>query len=132
MKTILCTPKTRLVVYKIRLAGFRNYYVPQATIVHHGGSSSDVAGGVFSTVMMREATWRFFRKTRGAAYSTGYRLSMCLGSVCRLALLLFGAPAWLITGRARKWRGAMRRNRAIFGWSVHMHRSVVRQYYSPR
>lgn len=78
--------------YKLARAGFQNYYVPSANVLHHGGISSANSGvSSFSSVMMRESRWRFFGKTRGPLYALGYRLSMTLSALCRFLLLGLGA-----------------------------------------
>jgi len=78
--------------YKARIAGFANYYVPGATVVHHGGSSSGQMASTFSTVMSREATWRFFRKTRGRRYALAYRVGIMGSALVRIGLLAAAAP----------------------------------------
>jgi GT2 family glycosyltransferase len=74
--------------YKIKTLGYRNYYIPDVSVVHFGGGSSNQAPSSFSIRMKRESMWRFLVKTRGASYGLAYRLSMIVSSVFRLALLL--------------------------------------------
>ncbi|HJR59555.1 MAG TPA: glycosyltransferase family 2 protein [Vicinamibacterales bacterium] len=111
--------------YKVRQAGYRNYYVPSATVTHHGGSSSDQAASAFAAVMMREAIWRFLRKTRGDAYALGYRIAMLCAATGRLGLL----AASRIGGR----NGASRRASwqkwvAVLRWGVRRD-AIVNRYY---
>ena len=112
--------------YKVRQVGCSNYYVPDAAVVHHGGSSAGKAPGNFSVVMMREAIWRFLRKTRGDLYGFVYRQVMCASALCRLLVLGVAAPLGFAgssgsSESSRKWR-------AILRWSLN--REVcVRQYY---
>ena len=109
--------------YSLRQTGHKNYYVPDATVIHHGGSSSDKAVGAFAAVMMREAMWRFFRRTRGRGYALGYRLAMLASAFCRLGILSVVA----ITGQrsaiasSRKWL-------AILLWAIRRD-NIVRRYY---
>jgi len=74
--------------YKIQTLGYRNYYVPDVSVVHFGGGSSNKAPSNFSIRMKRESMWRFLVKTRGTSYGLAYRLSMIVSSMFRLALLL--------------------------------------------
>ena len=59
--------------------GYRNYYVPSAYIVHHGGGSSSMQRSRFSTVMQQRAMFIMLRKFQGAWRSTAYRI--CIGVV---------------------------------------------------
>jgi GT2 family glycosyltransferase len=115
--------------YKLLEAGYVNYYVPTATVVHYGGSSSQQAEGTFAAVMMPEATWRFFRKTRGRYYGAAYRAAMASSAIARLGLL--GPLVALVSLRhgdgsrkasARKWLAVLR-------WSM-AREDLVRQYYA--
>jgi GT2 family glycosyltransferase len=72
---------------KVRRAGWKNYYVPEAELVHYGGGSSKQSASNFSAVMMRESIWRFLRKHRGGLYGQAYRCAMLLAASCRLGLL---------------------------------------------
>lgn len=107
--------------YKATHAGATNYYVPTAVVIHHGGSSTQQAPSNFSVVMMREAIWRFLRKTRGNFYGLGYRVSMLLSSFCRLFLI---SPARLFgkgVSSYSKWL-------AILRWSLNKEGCVARYY----
>jgi N-acetylglucosaminyl-diphospho-decaprenol L-rhamnosyltransferase len=104
--------------YKIRKAGFKNYYVPEARLIHFGGSSSKQVPSNFSIVMMRESIWRFLRNTRGDAYAIGYRFSMLASALCRLALLSVSMMIQLARGRRKLSYGSLRKWWAILGWSL--------------
>lgn len=87
--------------YKIRKAGWKIYQVPQATIVHYGGRSTDQCDdNAFHDVAMRESVYRFLLRTRGAGYAAGYRLAMTCASLVRLAVL--AARRIPMVGRVRK------------------------------
>ena len=104
--------------YQVRKAGFKNYYVPEAEVIHFGGGSSRQAPSNFSVVMMRESIWRFLRNTRGDVYGIGYRISMLLSAVGRLALL---SVSLLIRGIGRGTQaqgGSFRKWWAILRWSL--------------
>lgn len=73
--------------YKIRKFGHVNYFVADATVIHHGGGSSQEATSNFAVVMMRESMWKFLQKTRGSFYGVLYRLSMFLCAIMRLGVL---------------------------------------------
>ena len=74
--------------YKVKAAGFTNYYVGQTAIIHHGGtSSSQQRVNQWATIMKFRAMVQLFRKTRGRIYAAGYRLAMGIVAIGRLILL---------------------------------------------
>jgi GT2 family glycosyltransferase len=103
--------------FKSRQAGFKNYYVDEATIVHHGGGSSNQKRSDFSIVMMRESVKRFLRKSRGAPYSIGYQAALGLAAIFRMAVILALAPFYLICGRANGWFASFAKWLAVIRWS---------------
>jgi GT2 family glycosyltransferase len=114
--------------YKIRSAGYRNYYVPAATVVHYGGSSSEHTPTPFSAVMMPEATWRFLRKTGGPLHGLAYRLGMCASAVLRLLLLAVGSRLRPGERQNQTWQTSSRKWRSVLRWSLNRD-MLVRQYY---
>jgi GT2 family glycosyltransferase len=112
--------------YKVRKAGYKNYYVPEAELIHFGGSSSKHAPNNFSVVMTRESVWRFLRKTRGDLYGIGYRLAMLSSAVCRLALLGFISVAGQLGRNRESSAGSLRKWWAILRWSLSGGNSVKR------
>jgi hypothetical protein len=110
--------------FKSHLAGFKNYFVPAATVIHHGGGSSRQTQSVFSAVMMRESVYRFLKKFRGGFYGAAFRASVALGALVRLLLLLVLFPVRLVRGEAETARDAIRRWAAILKWTFGLERSV--------
>ncbi len=104
---------------KVSKAGFKNYYVPCASVIHHGGASSATATNHFSTVMMRESIWRFLRKTRGLAYGLAYRMAMSIVAVARLLLLTFLFPVQRVRSRGTDWKASFGKWCAILRWSIY-------------
>ena len=112
--------------HKIREAGYRNYYVPEAEVVHFGGNSSKQAPSNFSSVMMRESTWRFLRKARGDLYGSCYRVAMFLSAFCRLALLGVSVLAQPTLRQGQASTTSFRKWWAILGWSLRRKHSLKR------
>jgi len=110
--------------YKTRLAGFKNYFVPAAAVIHHGGGSSRPSQNVFLTVLMRESVYRFLKKFRGHWYGTAFRVSLALNALGRLALLLILFPFRLIRGETTAACDPIRRWTAILKWTMGLGRSV--------
>jgi hypothetical protein len=116
--------------YKLWRLGCKNYYVPDATVIHFGGGSSLAAASNFSTVMTRESIWRFLRKTRGHVYGLGYRVSMLVSSFVRLAFLVTLFPAQPASRRRSSWNASFRKWQAILRWSMNRE-EWLRQYRGP-
>ncbi len=112
--------------YKVARAGYKNYYVPEATVIHFGGGSSGEAANNFSTVMMRESIWRFLKKTRGRVYGMGYRVSMLFCAFARLVLLFVLLPVKQVQRRRAAWDASFRKWRAVLQWSMNRHDSLKR------
>ena len=104
--------------YKTRRDGFKNYYIPEAVIVHHGGGSSQQSRSSFSTVMMRESVSRFLRKSHGGVYSVCYRIALGGAAVVRLLFLLSLLPVYLLRRRLINWRASFRKWLTILRWVV--------------
>jgi GT2 family glycosyltransferase len=77
--------------YKLHLMGYKNIYTPAAQIVHFGGGSTKSAASAFSTVMMQEARYLYFKKFRGNIYAFAYKTVMFFLAVIRILLLVFPA-----------------------------------------
>jgi GT2 family glycosyltransferase len=113
--------------YKVSRAGLKNYYVPGASIIHHGGGSSQPDRSTFSDVMMRESVFRFLTKVRGKSYSTGYRLSLALSALGRLLLLALLFPVKLVRGEMAAASGSFRKWMAILKWTLGLQSCAVKQ-----
>jgi GT2 family glycosyltransferase len=101
--------------FKLRQAGYRVYHIPETTIVHFGGGSTNNSS--FSNVMMRESVYRFLQHNRGNFSAASYRMAMAAASVVRVLLIL---PLLAVSGRAgnRLRLGSLRKWLAIFRWSL--------------
>lgn len=105
--------------YKLKCAGYTNYYVGEAVIIHHGGrSSSKQKVSQWATIMKYRAMTRYYRKTRGRLYEAMYRTAMgcvALGRLTLLALLYpFGDLIWdkqSLQNASEKWR-------AVLKWAI--------------
>lgn len=103
--------------YKARRAGWNTYFLPAAVVVHHGGkSSSAVKDPHFSSILLKESRFRFFRRNRGWCYANVYRISVAFAALVRamvLAVSLVFAPkpdAPALRRSLEKWR-------RILAWS---------------
>ncbi len=111
--------------FKLRQAGLKVGYVPDATIVHFGGQSTKKRSDTgFGDIATREAIFTFLRKFRGPAYAKIYRAALGIVSALRVALL----KAVLIVSfnrdnreyldlAARKWLKILRWSIGLEGWT---------------
>ena len=68
-------------------AGYRNYYIGAASVIHYGGRSSMPHS---ATVMKWSAILRYFEKNRGRAYASLFRLVIAGVASARLIVLALG------------------------------------------
>jgi N-acetylglucosaminyl-diphospho-decaprenol L-rhamnosyltransferase len=104
--------------YKVSRAGYTRFYVPAATVIHHGGGSSANATSNFSNVMMCDSVWRYFKKTRGKGAGVLYRSTMFGTGLIRLCLLIVLFPWAKMRLREIAWHAAFRKWRAVTTWSM--------------
>lgn len=71
--------------YRLRQAGWRLYWLPQATVIHYGGQSTQqIATEMFMQLYQNKL--RYFRKHRGRLGGWTYKLILLSASIMRLAL----------------------------------------------
>lgn len=105
--------------FKARQAGWRTYYIPTAVVVHHGGTSSSQTGvSAFSSVMILESRWRFFKRTRPSWYCWLYRAAMLCLSTVRLGIISLGWPLYRLRGNGILFGNQMKKWAARFRWAV--------------
>jgi hypothetical protein len=113
--------------YKIKQAGYANYYVPGAAVVHFGGASSEKGPGELSVVMMRESMYRFMKKKRGKIYGLTYRTSTLVSAMGRLLLLIVLLPLQPVRKSWTLWNTSFKKWRAILSWSLGLKDAVPDQ-----
>jgi len=106
--------------YKIRQAGYLNYYLPEAIIVHHGGGSSQEAKNNFAVVMMKESMYRFFIKTKGYRYAWCYRILILFVALLRLVFLISNRPF------KQPNKSSIQKWRAVLQWSLRRNKLIKR------
>ncbi len=70
--------------YKSHRAGYRNYYVGDATVIHYGGGSSAARS---ATVMKWKSIVQYLVKNRGRSYALLFRMVMTLVAALRIVLI---------------------------------------------
>lgn len=105
--------------YKLRQAGYVNYYVGGASIIHHGGrSSSQQKVNQWSTMMKYRAMTRYYRKTRGRMYEEMYRASTACVAAGRLLLIVLMYPFGQVLWNKQSLRNAFEKWKVVLKWAV--------------
>lgn len=105
--------------YKLKRAGYTNYYVGETAVVHHGGrSSSRQKVSQWSTIMRYRAMVRYFRKTRGRFYEVLYRTAIGFAAAGRLALLALMFPLGNVLWDKESLRISSTKWRAVLKWAL--------------
>jgi GT2 family glycosyltransferase len=98
--------------YKVKKAGFVNYYTGDAQVIHHGGKSSGQREvSQWATQMKFRAILRFCEKTRGKLYFQMFRLSLAIVACLRLLIIAIAIPfgnAKTLKSVFSKWRTVLR------------------------
>jgi GT2 family glycosyltransferase len=104
---------------KVAKAGHAILYVPEAIIVHHGGTSSSQRDeSHFSSIATRESLVRFFTLHRGRGYAWASRACIALVCMLRLFLLALASPVALNRRGARFLRRAWTKWAYILAWCI--------------
>lgn len=109
--------------FKARQAGFKNYYVPEITIVHHGGGSFRKMASSYSVVTMRESVYHFLCKSRGRLYANSYKGALAGAAVIRLLLLMTFLPFYVLSGNKKAWFGSFQKWLSILYWGLKLYPS---------
>lgn len=109
--------------FKIHQAGYKCYYVPGATVIHHGGGSSQNAHSAFSNVMIRESVYRFMRLHRGHFAARCFRLAIGISALLRLPVAMAICLVRKETGlnaaaSVRKWVSILRWSLGMESWAA--------------
>jgi GT2 family glycosyltransferase len=109
--------------FKVRQAGFKNYYVGDASVIHYGGGSSKQSGkNQWATIHQRNAILQFCRKTRGPFYAWMYRAVIGMAALGRLLVVIPLLPLQRIVVRMRRVSSASEKWLAILKWAVGLER----------
>lgn len=105
--------------YKSYRAGFSNYYVGEALVVHFGGgSSSRQEVSHWATIMKYTAMRRMFDKNRGRLYGSLFRAAVGCAAVGRIILLALAYPLGNILWNRQTIQTAMRKWKVILSWAI--------------
>jgi hypothetical protein len=104
--------------YKVRQLGLKTYFLPDAAVIHYGGSSAKQRGGPWVAVTQAKAILTFCEKTRGRFYGLAFRASMGGASVFRLAAITVLLPFSTFSSGLKNLRFSFAKWLAMLKWSV--------------
>lgn len=111
--------------FRLKAAGMKCVFVPDAEVVHHGGCSSEKQTSGFSTKMMRVAGETFFRLNHGNATAARYRFLQGISALIRLTFLCI--PLALSSGTRRsQLRESAQKWMTILRWAFGAEHSARR------
>lgn len=105
--------------YKVKKAGWGNYYIPEATVIHHGGqSSTSRSDKQFSSVMMRESLLHYMRLHRGEVYARMFQSATALTALCRLTMLAVAMVLPVTSTRRHSLSLSFSKWHRVFRWAI--------------
>jgi hypothetical protein len=104
--------------YKVRQLGLKTYFLPDAGVIHYGGSSAKQRGGPWVAVTQAKAILTFCEKTRGRFYGAAFRASMGVASIFRLAAITVLLPFSNFSSGLKNLRFSFSKWLAMLKWSV--------------
>ena len=105
--------------FKTKLRGLKNYYIPFALVVHHGGvSTAESRINTFSSIMLVESRWRFFLQQRSQGYGLLYRGSIIIGSCVRLVIAIIMRHLGSTVNKQGRQQGIIQKWKARLKWAI--------------
>jgi len=106
--------------YRMRQAGWKIYFTPDAEVTHYGGGSGKaMADRVFA--QFSESQSRFYRKHYGAAGAMALQASLISGALLRIPL--YALLAALSASRRPQARATLQTWRNILRWNLNLWRA---------
>jgi GT2 family glycosyltransferase len=104
---------------KVKQAGRKVLYVPDAVVVHHGGQSSGSRPeSNYAAIMIRESMAQFMKRHNGRWYAAMFRFVTGLSAISRLLLLLILSPLAIRTNRRELFHHRLGKWAGILNWAI--------------
>lgn len=105
--------------YKVKEAGYKSYFLPMVSIVHHGGKSTlNKKNAFFTALLIRESRKLFFRKTKGNFYANLYQAEMMVTSIFRIIFIILFFPINILTKKFSYFYISLLKWKNILSWSI--------------
>ena len=117
---------------KVAKLGFKNYYVPGATIIHYGGKSScQQKTSQWATVMKFRAMGKFYQKNHGHRYALAYRCVMGACAVLRVVAMMAAYPVSVLARQKERVRESLDKWVAILKWALGLEQRIFNSHSKP-
>jgi hypothetical protein len=103
---------------RMKVLGWKRYFIAEACVVHHGGRSSDSQRNNFSAVMMRQSLFKYMQAWHGNVNALMYRFTVILVAVVRLMLASLGDLVAMDNSKSEWLRAARTKWTAILHWGL--------------
>jgi GT2 family glycosyltransferase len=104
---------------KVARLGFSNYFVPDATVIHYGGtSSSHQKINQWSTIMKYRAMDQYYTRNDGRIYAVTYRAAMGCAAVARLLVVAALLPLGMLLRKGRGLWATTAKWTAVLTWAI--------------
>lgn len=107
---------------KAHLAGWKAYYLPTASIIHHNGQSTKKKPSYFPPLMQQESRFIYFSKMRGSLYALCFRASRIPIAIIRMAIIALLMVVSFDSERRLQLRFSMEKWFFILKWSLGLKR----------
>ena len=103
---------------KVAREGFKNYYIPEAIIIHYGGRSSrQQSVNQWATVMKYRAMGQYYVNHHGPFYAAMYRTAVGCSAIGRLLILALAFPLGTLFKKTQSLRVALQKWSTVFKWA---------------
>lgn len=105
--------------FKTLQAGYMNYFIGEASMIHHGGGSSkQKSDDQWATIAQKQAIHQLCQKTRGPVYAWLFRVATAASAIIRLVLVFPMDIVGKICVQKQHASSSWRKWMAVLRWSI--------------
>jgi N-acetylglucosaminyl-diphospho-decaprenol L-rhamnosyltransferase len=113
--------------FKALQAGYINYFIGEASMIHHGGGSSkQKSDNQWAAIAQRQAIHQLCQKTRGPLYAWLFRAATAVSAIIRLLLLFPVSIVAKICVQKKHVSSSWKKWMAVLRWSIGLDATTLR------